>query len=105
MLTFSSKGSGDAKRVSPGSHFAVCDMVIFLGMQEVGGQFPKTCQQIYVRFEVPAEHWTYEKDGKPAEGPAVIGRTFTASMHKKAALRKSLESWRGKTFMDDEAST
>ena len=104
-LVFSSKGSGNSKRVSPGSHFAVCDMVIFLGMQEVGGMFPKLAQQIYVRYEVPAERWAYEKDGKQAEGPAVIGRFFTASMHKKAALRKGLEGWRGKTFTEDEAST
>ena len=103
-LCFSSKGSGDSKRVSPGSHFAACDMVIFLGLQEVGGQFPKTCQQIYIRFEIPAERWEFEKDGKKTDGPAVIGRTFTASMHKKAALRKVLESWRGKEFTEDEAS-
>ena len=103
-LVFSSKGSGNSKRVSPGSHFAVCDMVIFLGMQEVGGMFPKLAQQIYVRYEIPAERWSYEKDGKQMEGPAVIGRTFTASMHKKAALRKGLESWSGKTFTEDEAS-
>ena len=65
-------------------------MVVFLGLQEVGGAFPKTCQQIYVRFEIPNERWEFEKDGKKQDGPAVIGRTFTASMHKKAGLRKQL---------------
>ena len=104
-LTFSTKGSGDVKRVSPGSHFAVCDQVVFLGLQEVGGMFPKTCHQIYIRFEIPAERWEFEKDGKKQDGPAVIGRIFTASMHKKASLRKQLEGWRGKEFTEDEAGS
>jgi hypothetical protein len=103
-LTFSSKGSGDSKRVSPGSHFAVCDMVVFLGLQRVEGKFTKDAIQLYIRFEVPAERWEFEQDSEKKDGPAVIGRVFTASMHRKAALRKLLESWRGKAFTDDEAN-
>jgi hypothetical protein len=34
----------------------------------------------------------------------VIGKTFTASMHKKANLRLTLESWRGRTFTEQEAN-
>jgi len=67
--------------------------------------FPKTCHQIYIRFEIPAERWEFEKDGKKQDGPAVIGRIFTASMHKKASLRKQLEGWRGKEFTEDEAGS
>jgi hypothetical protein len=102
-LYFSSKGSGDSKRVSPGTHFAVCDMVVFLGLQQTSGNFPKVVQQLYVRFEIPTERWDFEKDGKKRSGPAVIGQTFTASMHKKANLRKQLAAWRGKAFTDEEA--
>ena len=32
----------------------------------------------------------------------LISKTYTASMHEKAALSKDLESWRGRAFTDEE---
>lgn len=93
-------GGGDFKRLPAGSHIAVCDLVAYLGMQE--GMFGSK-EQVYVRYEVPAERVEYEKDGQRLEGPIVIGKTYTLSMHQKANLRKDLESWRGKAFTDTEA--
>ncbi len=102
-LTFPVKGGGDFKGLSSGSYIALCDMVVFLGLQPGSGLYPDPKYQIYIRFQVPSERIAYEKDGKKLEGPAVIGQAFTASMHKKARVRAILESWRGKTFTDDEA--
>lgn len=93
-------GGGDYKRLSPGSHIAVCDLIADLGIQE--SNFGSK-QQIYIRYEVPAERVEYEKDGKRIESPVVIGKTYTLSMHAKANLRKDLESWRGRKFTDEEA--
>lgn len=96
-------GGGDYKSLSSGSHIAVCNMVVDLGIQPGSGMYPDPKRQVLIRFEAPNERIEYEKDGKKSEGPIVISKTFTASMHEKANLRKQLESWRGKKFTDEEA--
>jgi hypothetical protein len=96
-------GSGDFKSVPAGSHIAVCNLVADLGLQPGSGMYPAPKRQVYLRFEVPAERVQYERDGKHLDGPIVIGNTYTASMHEKANLRKSLEGWRGRKFTDEEA--
>jgi hypothetical protein len=103
-LTFSSKGTSNFKQCPAGTHLAVCDQVVFLGLQPGFGQDADPKPQIYIRFEIAALRVEYEKDGKQLSGPQVIGRTYTASMHKKANLRIMLESWRGKTFTEQEAN-
>ena len=103
-LTYkASAGSGDFKSVPAGSHIAVCNLVADLGLQPGSTLYPAPKQQVYIRFEVPAERIEYEKDGRKYEGPIVIGNVYTASMHEKANLRKQLENWRGRKFTDEEA--
>lgn len=99
-----SGGGGDFKSVPAGSHIAVCDMVVDLGLQPGSALYPDPKHQVYLRFETPNERIEYERDGKKQEGPHVIGITFTASMHEKANLRKQLEGWRAKRFTDEEAA-
>jgi hypothetical protein len=65
--------------------------------------YPKPKRQVFIRFEFPNERIDYEKDGKKLNGPAILGKTYTASMNEKANLRHDLESWRGKSFTDEEA--
>jgi hypothetical protein len=103
-LNFPVKGGGDFKGLPSGSYIALCDMVVFLGLQPGSGLYPDPKYQVYIRFQVPTERVQFEKDGNNMEGPAVIGQAFTASMHKKARVRAILESWRGKAFTDDEAA-
>lgn len=102
-LQFPVKGGGDFKGLPSGSYIALCDQVVFLGLQPGSGLYPDPKYQVYIRFQVPSERVEFEKDGKKTNGPAVIGQAFTASMHKKARVRAVLESWRGKTFTDEEA--
>ena len=105
-LTYKTGGSaGDFEPVPAGSHIAVCDIVADIGMQEGSSLYPKPKQQVYIRFELPNERMDFEKDGKKQTGPAVIGKTYTASMNEKANLRHHLESWRGKQFTDEEAES
>lgn len=99
-LTFKTQPK-EYKRVPGGSHFAVCDIIAVLGLQET---LFGTKNQVYIRFEIPEERWKYEKDGEQKEGPGVIGNIYTASMDPKANLRRLLEGWRGKKFTDAEAS-
>jgi hypothetical protein len=102
-LNFPVSGGGDFKGLPSGSYAAICDQVVFLGLQPGNDLYPDPKYQVYIRWQVPSERVQFEKDNKKFEGPAVIGRTYTASMHKKAGVRIMLESWRGKTFTDDEA--
>lgn len=105
-LTYPVGGSGgDFKRVPAGSHIAVCNLVVDVGLQPGSGQYPKPRRKVYIRFEVPGERVEFEKDGKTVEGPLSIGSFFTASMNEKAVLRKALEGWRGKAFTDEEAAS
>ena len=103
-LTYKTGGSGEGFAPVPaGSHIAVCDIVADIGMQPGSQLYPNPKQQVYIRFELPNERIEFEKDGKKIIGPAVIGKTYTASMNEKANLRHHLESWRGKQFTDEEA--
>jgi hypothetical protein len=102
-ITATDKGGKDFKKVPPGCHFAICNMVVDLGVQRTTykGQ-AKTQHQVYLRWEIPDERTTWEKDGKEQEGPCSIGSTYTLSLSEKAKLRAVLENWRGRPFTDDE---
>ena len=103
-MKYPAKNSGgDFTPVPAGTYTAVCDMVVDLGMQPGTDLYPKAKRQVYIRFELPAERIDFEKDGKKQNGPAVIGKTYTASMNEKATLRAHLESWRRVEFTDAEA--
>src|SRR5260221_10547348 len=77
-----------------GTHLAVCYRVIDLGTQDssYNGQ-QKRQHKVLVSWELP--------DEKMADGrPFTISQRYTWSMSEKAALRRDLESWRGKPFSD-----
>lgn len=103
IMASDSGGGKDFKRVPPGCHFAICNMVVDMGIQESSYQGKaKTQHKVYIRWETPDERTTWEKDGKESEGPCSIGATYTLSLSEKANLRKVLENWRGKPFTADE---
>jgi hypothetical protein len=99
-ITAKENAGKDFKKVPPGAHFAICNMVVDCGLQE--GFQKKPQHKVYLRWEVPDERVSYEKDGETIEGPCSIGRFYTLSLSEKANLRKDLENWRGKTFTGDE---
>jgi hypothetical protein len=86
--------------VSEGTHVAICSMIADMGMQETNFGAK---HQVYFRFEVPGERaeWT-DDEGKQHTGPRSIGKSYTFSMNEKATLRQHLESWRGRSFTDNE---
>lgn len=97
-------GLSDFKRLPAGSHVAVCNLIVDCGLQPGSPSFPTPKRKVYIRFETPGETVEYEKNGEKIEGPMTIGRFYTASMNEKATLRAHLESWRGRSFSDAEAS-
>jgi hypothetical protein len=102
-ITATDTGGKEFKKVPPGCHFALCNMVVDLGIQQTTfkGQ-AKSQHKVYLRWEVPDERVTYEKDGQHIEGPCSIGATYTLSLSEKANLRKVLENWRGQPFTEQE---
>jgi hypothetical protein len=101
----SEKGGGkDFKKVPPGCHFAICNMVVDLGIQESSYKGESKQQhKVYIRWEVPDERIVWQdKEGKDIEGPCSIGSTYTLSLSEKAKLRSLLQDWRGKLFTKDE---
>lgn len=104
-MTFPTGGSlREFKHVPSGSHVAVCYLIVDCGMQPGSDAYPAPKHKLRIQFELPNEIIKYEKDGIEIEGPMTIGNWYTASMNEKATLRKHLESWRGKSFTDQEAA-
>lgn len=97
-------GGSDFTPVPEGTHLAVCNMVVDLGLQETTYQGePKIKHQCFIRWELPNERIEYnDKQGQRQNGPMSIGKTYTLSLGEKANLRKDLEAWRGRAFTKEE---
>ncbi len=95
-----SKSESSFEPVPTGTHIARCVTVVNLGMQPGGRWDPRS--KHYIGFEVPGVRVEWEKDGKKNEGPAIIGNRYTSSLSRKAILRQTLESWRGRAFTEEE---
>lgn len=96
----SAKGGGQKQLPPAGTHLARCFAVCDLGTQlgEFQGK-PKKARKCRIFFELPNEQAVFQEErGKE---PFTVSKEFTLSLHKKAELRKVLESWRGRAF--DEA--
>ncbi len=104
-MKFPAKGGSDFEPVPAGNHIAICTGIVDFGLQPGSSLYPEPKRQVYLRFELPQERVDFERDGKKINGPMSIGRRFTASMSKKANLRKFIESWFGKQFPSDERAS
>lgn len=91
-----SKG-GDFRPTPEGVHLMVCTRVIDLGTQktEFNGEV-KHQRKVLISWEIPGER--IQVDGRDV--PVLHSEKFTWSFHEKANLRKVLEAWRGKKFVD-----
>jgi hypothetical protein len=86
------KTEGEFELTPQGTFAARCHMVVDLGVQD-GMYGPK--HKIRIAWELPTE---LMKDGRPF----VIGKEYTASLHKDSNLAQDLVAWRGKTFTEAE---
>lgn len=95
-------GGGNLEPVAAGNYVARCYSMIHIGtVQDVINGQSKLVNKVRLTFELPTE----TKEFREGEGPKPysIGKDFTLSMNEKATLRKMLESWRGKSFTEEEA--
>lgn len=88
--------------VPAGSHVARCIQMIELGtLTEVFQGETKTLHKVRITWELPLEKKVFNPE--KGEQPYIISKEYTLSLHEKANLRKDLQSWRGKSFTDEEA--
>jgi hypothetical protein len=92
MTVMARLGSGRASTPAPvGLHRAVCVDVQDLGVQDSAWGAKHKVRLV----------WQIELLD-PAGRRFELARKYTLSLHERAALRQSLESWRGKKFTDSE---
>ena len=98
MLTMPKAGA-DFELAPDGTHLAVCYRVVDLGTQ------PTTYKGETRHKHVILISWELSEELMQDGRPFTIGKRYTYSSHKKAALRQDLESWRGRAFTEDEFGT
>jgi hypothetical protein len=76
-----------------GLHQAVCCDVVDLGLLPTPWG-PK--HKIELRWQLEITNPDHE------DKPFMVTKRFTSSLHEKANLRSTLETWRGKKFSDEE---
>lgn len=104
IIASNTGGGGDFSPTPQGTHIAICNMVVDLGKQR--GEYQGVANvkhKVFVRWELPHERLTWtDRDGKEHEGPRVISKTYTLSLHENSALRADLVGWRGRQFTAEE---
>lgn len=89
---------GDFEIAPAGTHVATCFRFIDLGTQMVDYQGEsKTQRKVLLSWELSNEKLA---NGEFAGQPFTMGKKYTWSMSEKATLRKDLESWRSRAFVD-----
>lgn len=100
-LTAKDKTGGDFTPIPEDLHLAVCYAIYDLGTQ-YSERWEKSIHKVLVVWEIPGCRGDFERDGKTLNLPRSISKKYRISLHKKAGLRKDLESWRGKIFSEEE---
>ena len=97
-----------------GLQAAVCVDVIDQGWQEQEWKgVSKNVHKVSIHWLlgklIPTGVWQHPHTGKDVEvseelagKPFMVSKWYTNSLHEKATLRNHLETWRGKTFSDQE---
>lgn len=75
-----------------GPYMATCYRFLDLGTQH-SEAYNKTAHKVLIGWELIDEQ---DSQGRPF----LIAKRYTWSMHEKAALRKDLEAWRGRPFIE-----
>lgn len=90
--------------IEAGNYVARCYEMIHIGtIEEIIAGEKKILNKVRIGWELPTELKVFKEEN--GEQPLVISKEYTLSMHEKANLRKTLASWRGKDFSDDEAKS
>lgn len=97
--------SSQPKELIPaGNYVAICYEMIHIGTvtEFIMGE-PKVLNKVRIGWELPTERKVFNSE--KGEQPFVHSEEYTLSMHEKSNLRKTLASWRGKDFTEEEAKS
>ena len=104
IIATSSGSSQGFDPIEAGSYPARCYSMVQIGTnEEVILGLSKDLHKVRITWELPTEMKVFKEEN--GEQPMVISKEFTLSMHEKSTLRQFLESWRGKSFTEDEAKS
>ena len=106
-LILSQSSQATYEPIEAGNHVARCIQVIDLGVQAekaFESEEIKMNPKIRLVWELPNEIRSYKdkETGEEKQLPAIVGQEFKASLHEKSKLRKTLASWRGRDFTEEE---
>lgn len=81
--------------IPAGTHLARCVSIVDLGTQitEYEGK-SKTDRKVRFTWETPNETQVFKEEN--GEQPFLVSRVLTLSLHSKATMRKTIESWLGR---------
>lgn len=96
-LTVNANGGTNLPPVAEGTHLAVCNMLVDLGLQ-TSEVYKNTSRKVLIGWEIPGETIKTE-DG---EHPRTLSKRYTASLNESANLRQDLAAWRGRDFTSEE---
>lgn len=96
-LTVNANTTGSIKPISEGTHLAVCNMLIDLGLQ-YNETYKNSSRKILIGWEIPDEPIELD-DGVHGR---TISKRYTASLNEAANLRQDLSAWRGRDFTPEE---
>ena len=104
-MPINATNNGTPRELIPaGNYIARCYQMIEIGtVQESYQGETKSLKKVRIGWELPTETRVFSED--KGEQPMVISQEYTLSMNEKANLRKTLASWRGKDFTEDEAKS
>ena len=92
---------GDFTPPPAGTFPAICYRLLDLGTQSTTFKGDTKIQhKVLLSWELKDEDCMMEVEGQLL--PMTVHQRFTWSMHEKATLRKTLESWRGSKFKDSD---
>lgn len=96
-LTVSNSGGASYDPVSAGTHLAVCNLIVDLGLQ-YSERFKKSTQKVLIGWEIADEVTVVDDE----ERPKTKTNTYTASLNESSNLRRDLAAWRGRDFTESE---
>lgn len=100
-LTAKEPEGSDFQPIPQGMHQAICTGIYDLGTQ-FNTYFGKRQHKVLFCWELPMVRGEFERDGKMMDLPRAISKEYTLSLNERAILRKDLETWRGKSFTENE---
>lgn len=103
MPIIASSGDNRQREIVPaGNYVAICYEIIHIGtVADVVMGEHKLINKVRIGWELPIERRVFDEE--KGLQPFAIFQKFTLSLHEKSSLRKTLASWRGRDFTEQEA--